>query len=117
MQLVVEDDELAKEGHIRIYEPVEWFEVVPVDHILGRLPIVPDYGTPTIPHKYSYLRDQAFRKGKADSSVDQHDGSKLYYINHFAMVWSRSKESLVRCYVIHVYCTQPVHALIDSWFA
>ena len=57
-----ERDSLADEGHIRLYEPKKpakkkneytgcIFQVIPADHILGKLPLMPDYGTNTIPFK------------------------------------------------------------------
>lgn len=103
-------DQLQLGHHQRLYEPSEpWYEVLPVHFILGKLPIMPDFGTPTIPHKYQTRQQHGFPRGKADSSSSKHDGSKLYYINHFAMTWSRSKPSLFRydCCVqcTHLFCT------------
>lgn len=50
-------DELTKQGYQRIYIPtVPWFEVVPVWTILGRLPLIPDFGTPTIPYSVKRCR-------------------------------------------------------------
>jgi hypothetical protein len=83
-------DELSREGYQRIYT-TESYEVVPKDFILGKLPIMPDFGTPTIPHTLGRLKNDYFMLGKADSAIGKQDGSNIFYINHFAMTWSRSK--------------------------
>ena len=47
-------DVLEEFGCTRLYEPSEgWYDVVPVEHILGAVPLMPDYGTPRIPGRYS----------------------------------------------------------------
>ncbi len=89
-----EHDELEAEGHIRLYEPDDWYDVIPVEYILGRLPLMPDFGTRTIPHKWAKHKNLLFPKGKADSSHDAQDGSKLFYVNHFAMSWARTYKNL-----------------------
>jgi hypothetical protein len=89
-----DNDELQQQGYICLYEPTDWFEVVPVTHILGKLPIFPDFSTRTIPH--SMTGQPGFPKGKCDSHDGKQLGSKIFYINHFAMTWSRSKLSLFR---------------------
>jgi hypothetical protein len=89
-------DELQKEGHIRLYETTNSFEVLPVTHILGRLPILPDFGDPSIPHRMNGKAKAWFPLGTCDSSEGAQDGSKLFYVNHFAMTWARSKRSLFR---------------------
>jgi len=48
-------DELEENGMTRVYEctkPTLSFEVVPMTHILGRVPLMPDVVTPRIPHRY-----------------------------------------------------------------
>ena len=108
-----ERDSLADEGHIRLYEPKKpakkkneytgsIFQVIPADHILGKLPLMPDYGTNTIPFKHSGKCATAFKYGMADTSEGSGDGSVLWYINMFALVWSRSKKSLLR-YNVSIY--------------
>jgi hypothetical protein len=89
-------DELQKEDYIRLYDTTASFEVVPVSHILGRLPIMPDFADRTIPHRVSKQQKIAFPLGRCDSTNSTHDGSNLFYVNHFAMTWSRSKTSLFR---------------------
>ncbi len=87
---MADTDELSREGYQRIYT-TESYEVVPKDFILGKLPIMPDFGTPTIPHTLARLKNDYFMLGKAYSANGKQDGSSIFYINHFAMTWSRSK--------------------------
>ena len=87
---MADNDELSREGYQRIYS-TESYEVVPKDFILGKLPIMPDFRNPTIPHELSRLKEQYFSMGKADSSIAKGDGSQIFYINHFVLTWSRSK--------------------------
>lgn len=48
----IEADQLTALGHIRLYEPSKtWFEVIPVSYIIGKLPMMPDFGNPTIPYR------------------------------------------------------------------
>lgn len=89
-----DNDELQQQGYVRLYEPTDWYEVIPVTHILGKLPIFPDFTTRTIPHSMS--GKPGFAKGECDSQDGKQLGSKVFYINHFAMTWSRSKLSLFR---------------------
>lgn len=96
-------DALQTQNYIRLYQPVEWYEVVPVTHILGRLSLVPDFGTMTIPYIMRNKRKACFPKGFSDTAEGKGDGSRLYYVNHFAMTWSRSKLSLFR-YAIFPVC-------------
>lgn len=43
-------DILEEFGCTRLYEPSPvWYDVVPVEHIIGACPLMPDWGTPTIP--------------------------------------------------------------------
>jgi hypothetical protein len=100
--LGAEKDDLASQHYQRLYACEGSYTVVPACYILGKLPIMPDFGTPSIPHHYSKRQAKDFPNGRADSSSLTHDGSKLYYINHFGLTWSRSKLSLLR------YCVQKV---------
>jgi hypothetical protein len=96
MLRLAEADELSLHHYQRLYEPGGCYTVVPATFILGKLPLMPDFGTPTIPHSYSKRQLSAFPHGKADSSTMSRDGSRLYYINHFGLTWSRSKLSMQR---------------------
>jgi hypothetical protein len=94
--LTAEEDELASQHYRRLYDTEGCHTVVPASFILGKLPLMPDFGTPSIPHRYTKRQQKDFPHGRADSSSTSHDGSKLYYINHFGLTWSRSKLSLQR---------------------
>ena len=97
--LYTEEDELARNKFQRLYtctQPKYAFEVIPISNILGKLPLMPDLGTPTIPVQYTHRQKTAFPRGSADSSSTVHNGSKLYYINHFGLTWARPKLSLRR---------------------
>jgi hypothetical protein len=77
-----------------------------VEYILGRLPLMKNYSTPTIPSRMATRRAEAFPRGAADGTRGK--GSRLFYVNHYAMTWSRCKESLFRS----ICCTHSVHILI-----
>ena len=61
--------------------------VVPLSHILGRLPLLPagDYGT--IPRSMLRRRDACFPRGNCDRDGLQGSGSPLYYMNTWTMIW------------------------------
>jgi hypothetical protein len=61
--------------------------IVPLSHILGRLPLLPagDYGT--IPRSMSHRKDACFPRGICDRQGQPGSGSPLYYINTWAMTW------------------------------
>lgn len=59
--------------------------VLPIENILGRLPVVPVGDTGTIPHG---MRN-AFEGAYADSSPGAGDGCPLWYVNSWALGWSR----------------------------
>jgi hypothetical protein len=94
--MAAEKDDLASQSYQRLYSTEGCYTVVPASFILGKLPIMPDFGTQSIPHIYSKRQAKDFPHGRADSSSSTRDGSKLYYINHFGLTWSRSKLSLLR---------------------
>ena len=100
---------MERDHYTRIYEPSQpWYDVVPVELILGKVPLVPDFPTGTIPHRVK--GKPGFSKGKCDTKEGSGDGSQLMYINHFAMTWSRPKKSLFR-FVWFVYLC-PVCVLV-----
>ena len=87
-------DELQANNFQRLYtctDPNYCFEVIPANYILGKLPIVQDFVTPTIPSHYNNQKKTAFPRGQANSAAETDNGSEIYYINHFGMTWSRSK--------------------------
>ncbi len=84
-------------GSRLIYELLPGKEVVyvvPVSSVLGRLPVVRAGDTGTIPFKYSAgLRNGARRYdhnlARADSAPGAADGCPMYFVNSWAMGWSR----------------------------
>ena len=89
-----ERDELVNCGFLKLYETSNSYEVIPVEHILGRLLLMKNYATQTIPSRFASRKANAFPLRQADSSRGK--GSKLFYVNYYAMTWSRCKESLFR---------------------
>ena len=61
--------------------------VLPIEHVLGRLPVVPvgDHGTVQVP----FRKGNDFPGACADTRKGSGDGSRVWYINSFAMSWSR----------------------------
>jgi len=66
-------------------EPLVW--IVPVTSILGRLPLVPVGNTGTIPFSMASKQQAHFPEGTCDRANAPGSGSKLFYINTWAMVW------------------------------
>lgn len=58
--------------------------IVPVTHILSRLPLIPAGETGTIPHGTSI---RLCPRGIVDSALSPGSGSQLFYINTWAMQW------------------------------
>ena len=66
------------------------FYVLPVESILGKLPVVPIGDTGTIP--YSMRQHAADFVGAAfDTREGAGDGSRWWYINTWALSWSRER--------------------------
>ena len=63
-------------------EPVVY--VVPLSHILGKLPLVPAGDSGTIPRSMNGRKETCFPRGQCDRQ--QGPGSKLFYINTWAMI-------------------------------
>lgn len=61
--------------------------VVPLSHILGRLPLLPAGNYGTIPHNMSGRKDACFPRGRCDRRGAPGTGSFLFYINSWAMTW------------------------------
>jgi hypothetical protein len=66
------------------------FYVLPVEYILGKLPVVPVGDTGTIPYS---MRQHAedFVGAAFDTSVGAGDGSRWWYVNTWALSWSRER--------------------------
>jgi len=66
------------------------FYVIPVESILGKLPVVPIGDTGTIP--YSMRQHAAdFVDAAFDTREGAGDGSRWWYINTWALSWSRER--------------------------
>eukprot|EP00961_Rhodomonas_salina_P015567 208972-Rhodomonas_salina.1 len=106
-ELPDDPDVLMAFGCTRLYEPSPraWYGVVPCGKILGRIPIIQDFGTPAIPYSLRTKQASVFPKGTADGPKDgtwqkngqrkaewmEHTGSKLFYVNSWAWTWGRAK--------------------------
>ena len=66
-------------------EPVVY--VVPLSHILGKLPLIPAGCYGTIPRSMHGRKDACYEMGVCDRRGEPGSGSPLYYINTWAMVW------------------------------
>ena len=66
------------------------FYVLPVENILGKLPVVPVGDTGTIPYS---MRQHAedFVDAAFDTKEGASDGSHWCYINTWALSWSRER--------------------------
>ncbi len=62
------------------------FYVLPVESILGKLPVVPGGETGTIPYCMEDIVGAAF-----DTREGAGDGSRWWYINTWALSWSRER--------------------------
>ncbi len=62
------------------------FYVLPVESILGKLPVVPVGETGTIPYCMEDFVGAAF-----DTREGAGDGSRWWYINTWALSWSRER--------------------------
>ena len=84
-------------GSRLVYEPQHGKEVlyvVPVSSVLGRLPVVRAGDTGTIPFQYRQgLRNGAHRYehdlARADTRPGAGDGCSMYFVNAWALGWSR----------------------------
>ena len=59
--------------------------VVPLSHILGRLPLVPAGDTGTIPYAMRDRKAACYEHGTCDRDGELGSGSLLFYINSWAM--------------------------------
>ncbi len=66
-------------------EPVLY--VVPLSHILGKLPLVPAGDDGTIPRNMHCRKVACYPRGVCDSQGSPGSGSPLFYINSWAMIW------------------------------
>ena len=61
--------------------------VVPLSHILGKLPLVPAGDNGTIPREMHSRKDVFYPLGMCDRQRSPGTGSPLFYINSWAMIW------------------------------
>jgi hypothetical protein len=66
-------------------EPVVY--VVPLSHILGKLPLVLAGDSGTIPCNMHGSKASCYPKGTCDSDDAPGSGSRLFYLNTWAMIW------------------------------
>ena len=59
--------------------------VIPIENILGKLPVVPVGDTGTIPH---HLRN-LFPGAPGDRRQGSGDGCRMWFVNSWALSWSR----------------------------
>ena len=69
-----------------LYEPnIQWTVVVPVNHILGRVPLMRTYlegsSAPTIPFSLARYKERHLKYGTADRSGSEGTGSTLFELN------------------------------------
>ena len=81
--------EAGESGTKKLYqpEPRPVVYIVPITSILGRLPLIPAGDHGTIPAAVRNSKKELFEYGKCDESARPGTGSKLYYINSWAMCW------------------------------
>ncbi len=69
-------------------EPKPVVYIVPIQNILGRLALAPIGEHGTIPYDWRHLQGSHYDRGVCDLPNRQGSGSKLFYINSWAMIWS-----------------------------
>jgi hypothetical protein len=74
-----------KDALVPAPEPRVW--IVPITSILERLPLIPVGDTGTIPFSMASKQHAYFPEGTCDRATAPGSGSKLFYINTWAMVW------------------------------
>ena len=76
-----------------IYEsesgPHEVLYVIPVESILGKLPVVPVGDTGSIPHTMRAERARELVGARCDREIGKGDGTRWWFVNNWAMGWSR----------------------------
>ena len=77
-------------GVVKLYEPspTPCLYVAPVENMVGRIPLIPCFldgnATPTIPHKYSKLKDSGFLMGCANAADENgRRCSNVYEVNQW----------------------------------
>jgi len=65
--------------------------VRPITAILGKVPMLRAGDTGTIPFSMRGYERTYYPGGKCDSAADKGDGSRLWYVNTWAMKWSQTE--------------------------
>ena len=68
-------------------KPYPVLYVVPLSHIMGKLPLVPAGDNGTIPWEMHGRKDVFYPLGMCNSQRSPGTGSPLFYINSWAMIW------------------------------
>ena len=63
--------------------------VIPVESILGRLPVVPVCDTGTTPHTMRAERATDLVSARCDREMGKRDGTRWWFVNNWTMGWSR----------------------------
>ena len=76
----------TKGGARMFYKPdKEWLIVLPINHILGRVPLMKAYlrgsSSPTIPASFAHHKNSYFKHGHADRNGAEDGGSALFMLN------------------------------------
>ena len=82
--------EAGESGTKKLYqpEPRPVVYVIPITSILGRLPLIPAGDHGTIPAAMRHRKKELFEYGECGKSAARPGtGSKLHYINSWAMCW------------------------------
>ena len=92
-------------------EPKPVVYIIPVKDILGRLALVPFGVHGTIPHAWRQQQGSHYPRGVCDRQDRVGSGSKLFYINSWAMIWSsdqprtgREDKWALLCTFVHLIC-------------
>ena len=87
------DDWMRKAETCRLYElaPTTRVFVRPITAILGKVPMVRAGNTGTFPFSMRLHERAYYPGGRCDSAVDKGDGSRLWYVNTWAMKWSQKE--------------------------
>ncbi len=75
-------------------EPKPVVYIVPILNILGRLELAPCSEHGTIPYDWRHLQGSNYDRGVCDLPNRPGSGSKLFYINSWAMIWSSDHPSV-----------------------
>ena len=92
--------------------------VVPLSHILGKLPLVPAGDDGTIPWNMHGRKAACYPRGVCDRQGSPGSGSPLFYINSWAMIWPVDYKKVEKWTIKKPFCQNKVSlcALVDAAF-